>query len=46
MKVYLIKSPNGKNHNILADSIYHAVSIAVQRDGYKFSNVEYLKLIL
>ena len=45
MKVYLIKSPNGKKHNILAETIYHAVSIAVQRDGYKFSNVDYLKLI-
>jgi hypothetical protein len=44
MKIYLIKSPSGQNLSILADSLYHAVQIAVGRECYKYSNVDYLKL--
>jgi hypothetical protein len=44
MKIYLIKSPNGTNHSVLAETFFHAVQIAVNRDNYQFSNVEYFKL--
>ena len=44
MKVYFIKSPNGKKHNILAETIFQAIQIAVERDGFIYSNIDYLKL--
>jgi len=44
MKLYKIKSPSGITLQVLADSIFHACQIAVEKEGYKCSNVEYLKL--
>lgn len=44
MKLYEIKSPSGVTLKVYAESIFHACQIALQNEGYKFSNVEYLKL--
>jgi hypothetical protein len=44
MKLFKIKSPSGVTLTIYAESIFHACQIAVQNEGYKFTNVEYLKL--
>jgi len=44
MNLFLIKSPNGISHTILAQTIFQACQIAVERDQYVFSNVDYLKL--
>lgn len=42
--LFKIKSPSGKVFSIYADSIYHAVSKVVNMEGWKYSNIEYLKL--
>jgi hypothetical protein len=44
MKKYFIKSPTGRKFNVIADSIYHAVQKIVDYEGYKFSNIDYLKI--
>ena len=44
MNQYNIKSPSGKTFKLNADSIYHAVQIAVELESYKYSNIEYLKI--
>jgi len=44
MELFKIKSPSGKEMRIWASTIYHACQLAVHNEGYKFSNVEYLKL--
>lgn len=41
LQEFVIKSPSGKEYKIGAASIYHAVSKAVEIDGYKYSNCEY-----
>lgn len=44
MKLYKIKSPSGIILQILADSIFHACQIAVENEGYIYTNSQYLKL--
>jgi len=43
MAIYLIKTPEG-NLTILAETIYHAVQLAVERTGYRYSNSHLLKI--
>jgi hypothetical protein len=44
MERYIIKSPSGKTFTVVADSIYHAVSKVVNIEGWKYSNIDYLKI--
>lgn len=44
MKKYFIKSPTGRKFNVIAETIYHAVQKIVDYEGYKFSNIDYLKI--
>lgn len=39
-----ILSPSGKRFIILASTIFEAVQKTVEKEGYKFSNIDYLKL--
>lgn len=44
MNLYQIKSPSGKTFSVIATSIYHAIQIIVDKEEYKYSNVEYLNI--
>lgn len=44
MKKYKIKSPNGKEYNVNAISIYSAIQKIVEIEDYNFSNIDYLKI--
>jgi hypothetical protein len=44
MKIYKINSPSNKVLTIGADSIYHAIQLAVQRENYTYERHEYFYL--
>jgi len=44
MTSFNILSPNGSRFIILATTIFEACQKAVEKEGYKFSNIDYLKL--
>lgn len=44
MKLYIIISPGGGNLRIGADSIYHAIQLALERENYKYNRHDYFKL--
>jgi len=41
---FSIKSPSGIKHKIQAESIYHAVQIAIRIDKWKYSASDFFKL--
>jgi len=41
---FKILSPTAKIHNILAQTEYHAIQLAVMNENYKYSNAEYVRL--
>lgn len=43
MTAYLIRTPEG-NHTVLAETLYHAIQIVVERTSYKFTNSQLLRL--
>jgi len=43
-KQYSIKSPSGMTLRVSADSIYHAIQIAIGLDDYKYELKEYFNL--
>jgi len=43
-KLYFILSPSGKNIRVGADSIYHAIQLALAKEEYKFNRQDYFKL--
>lgn len=44
MKTFFLKSPSGRKFNVTAETIYHAVSKLVHYEGWKYSNIDYLKI--
>jgi hypothetical protein len=43
MKTYnfIVTSPSGKQAIFSAETFYHAIQKMVEKEGYKYSNVEY-----
>ena len=44
MYKYRIKSPSGRNHNVWAETVYHAVQIVREGEGFVYATEEYFKL--
>lgn len=42
--MYKIKTPSGTTHHVNGSTIYEAVHKVVEKENYKFSNHEILKL--
>lgn len=44
-KPYRVKSPSGKVFTIIAETLYHAISIVCgEKESFTYSNIEYIKL--
>ncbi|RTK92558.1 MAG: hypothetical protein EKK61_03930 [Rickettsiales bacterium] len=44
-KPYRVKSPSGKVFTVIAETLYHAISIVCEeKESFTYSNIEYIKL--
>lgn len=44
-KPYRVKSPSGRVFTVIAETLYHAISIVCgEKESFTYSNTEYIKL--